>query len=458
MQQGDKIRSVIVNMNNEGEGIIRFANDGFVLFVPNAITGEEVTCRVVKKKRKYGIAKVLERHSNADERTEPFCPHFGKCGGCQLQHMAYHAQLSLKTKTLRDALERIGGLKNPPVASCEPSPKKIAYRNKASLPVQSRAMRRFIAGFYKPRSHNIVPLKTCPVLMQEVENTLKYMIDKLAENNFYGKPYTGNANVTEFIRHIVIRAAENTDDILSAVVGNFDVTDRNRKMFEIIAENAVLPLSGLIYNKNRSSGNFIWGDVFTALYGAPVMEEKLADYKFRFEASSFFQVNSGQALKLYKKAAELASGEGDCNILELYSGTGSLTAFLAAQSKTVTAVESWLPAAKYIEPNARLNGFNNVEVFKARAEDIADSLSHKKFDTVVVDPPRSGCATEVIRAILKIRPQKIVYVSCAPATLARDIKALTAGNYILSTAQPFDMFPQTGHIETVVLMSRVKDK
>ena len=184
------------------------------------------------------------------------------------------------------------------------------------------------------------------------------------------------------------------------------------------------------------------------------MHETLAPYKFTFEISSFFQVNSEQALNLYNYAANLALENSPNNILELYSGIGSLTAFLAAGAKNVTAVESWEPATKYMEENARINGFNNIKGYTGTAEEVSNDLSDKKFDVVVVDPPRSGCAPEVVSSIIKMAPERIVYVSCNPATLARDIKLFSACNYKVVTARPFDMFPQTGHVETVALITR----
>lgn len=208
----------------------------------------------------------------------------------------------------------------------------------------------------------------------------------------------------------------------------------------------------MVYNINDSPGNFIWGSRTTPIYGAELMSERLGRYKFTFEASSFFQVNSAQALSLYDYAAGLALDGAPGKILELYSGVGSLTAFLAAGGAEVTAVESWLPAAKYIAVNAERNGIKKIVPHTAQAEDIAESLSGSRCDVVVVDPPRSGCDENVIAEILKTAPERIVYVSCNPATLARDIRRLAEGGYTPLEACPFDMFQQTGHVETVTLL------
>ncbi|MEA4872289.1 MAG: 23S rRNA (uracil(1939)-C(5))-methyltransferase RlmD, partial [Synergistaceae bacterium] len=212
---------------------------------------------------------------------------------------------------------------------------------------------------------------------------------------------------------------------------------------------------GMVFNKNFSKGNFIWGDEFSSIYGETVMQEVLGKYRFNFEISSFFQINSEQALALYKYASMMAAGESPENILELYSGAGTLTAFLSEGAKHVTAVEEWPQASKYLKINAELNELDNITGHSGSAEDISEALSGKRFDTVVLDPPRTGCDPRVIASIIKISPQKIVYVSCGPATLARDIKSLISNGYVIKTIQPFDMFPQTGHVETVVLMSKV---
>lgn len=450
MQQGEIHKFTITDLNNEGEGVVRVGDERFVLFVPDALPGEEVTCRIVQKKKSYGMAKVLERHNDSPDRVAPKCPDFGRCGGCQLQHMNYTAQLRMKTQTVYDALKRIAGAEEPSVAACMPSPSIWGYRNKASVPVQRSAKEKFAAGFYKQRSHEIVPFETCPVLLPELEKDLKNAIAFFKEKNFSGYNEKSPNHVTNFIRHIIIRRGKFSNQTLCGVVGTKKLP--KNELSEILElEKRKKPLfNGLIYNENASTGNFIWGERFTTLYGASTMKESLCGLDFSFEISSFFQVNSGQTKNLYQYAAKCALDENPASILELYSGVGSLTAFLARGAGEVTAVESWEPAAKYLEQNAKANGLQNIKGYSGRAEDIIKDLSHNNYNVVVLDPPRTGCAPEVIQAILNIHPEKIVYVSCNPATLARDIKPLLAQNYKLQTAQPFDMFPQTGHVECVV--------
>lgn len=457
MQQGEIHKFTVTDLNNEGEGVVRAGDERFVLFVPDALPGEEVTCRIVQKKKNYAIAKVLERHTTSPDRVAPQCPHFGRCGGCQLQHMNYDAQLRMKTKTVYDALKRIGGAEEPPVADCAPSPSIWGYRNKASVPVQRTAKEKFRAGFYKPRSHEIVPFEVCPVLLPELEQKMKAVISIFKENGFSGCDETHIKDVTNFIRHIVIRQGKFSGESLCGVVGTKKMTENRQKQFSAL-ESKIKPLfNGLIYNENASTGNFIWGDQFTTLYGTSTMKETLHGLDFSFEVSSFFQINSEQTENLYQFAAKHALEDSPENILELYSGVGSLTAFLAKGAKQVTAIESWEPAAKYLEENAKVNGLDNIESHFGKSEDVIKDLSHNHYNVVVLDPPRTGCQPEVIDAILQIKPQKIVYVSCNPATLARDIKPLLAQSYKLQTAQPFDMFPQTGHVECVACLQKTNN-
>ena len=453
MLQGEIRKFKITEINNEGEGIVRLGDERFVVFVPDALPEEDVTCRIVQAKKNYAVAKVLERHNDSSKRIKPLCPVYGKCGGCQLQHMDYASQLKLKTKTVYDAIRRIGGVSEPSVNKCIPSPSQWAYRNKASLPVQTDRREKFLAGFYKNRSHDIVPFIGCPVLLPMLESNVVALLRDLKEAGLVGWN-EHNSNVMNFIRHLVFRTAKFTDHSLCGVVAGRSANREEARKLKNIAAGLSDHLKGMVFNKNLSKGNFIWGDEFSSIHGDTVMQEMLGKYRFNFEISSFFQINSEQALALYEYAAKMAAGESPENILELYSGAGTLTAFLSEAAKHVTAVEEWPQASKYLKINAELNGLNNITGHSGSAEDVSEALSGEKFNTIVLDPPRTGCDPRVIAAIIKISPQKIVYVSCGPATLARDIKSLMSNGYAIRNIQPFDMFPQTGHVEAVVTMTK----
>lgn len=453
MLQGEIRKFKITEINNEGEGIVRLGDERFVVFVPDALPEEDVTCRIVQAKKNYAVAKVLERHNDSSMRIKPLCPVYGKCGGCQLQHIDYASQLDLKKKTVYDAIKRIGGVADPSVNNCIPSPSQWGYRNKASLPVQTDRREKFLAGFYKNRSHDIVPFIGCPVLLPKLESNVVALLRDLKEAGLVGWN-EHNSNVMNFIRHLVFRTAKFTDHSLCGVVAGRSANMDEARKLKNIATGHSDDIRGIIFNKNISKGNFIWGDVFSTIHGDTVMQEVLGKYRFNFEISSFFQINSEQALALYEYAAKMAAGESPENILELYSGAGTLTAFLSEAAKHVTAVEEWPQASKYLKINAELNGLNNITGYSGSAEDVSEALSGEKFNTIVLDPPRTGCDPRVIAAIIKISPQKIVYVSCGPATLARDIKSLMSNGYAIRNIQPFDMFPQTGHVETVLTMAR----
>ena len=454
MFQGEIKKFQISEINNEGEGIVRFGEERFVVFVPNALPEEEVTCRIVQAKKNYATARVIERHNDSPIRIRPLCPVYGKCGGCQLQHIDYDSQLELKTKTVYDAIRRIGGVSDVCVDKCIPSPSKWGYRNKASLPVQTDHREKFLAGFYKNRSHDIVPFTGCPVLLPNLESNVISLIKEFKKAGLEGWNDKNN-HLMGFIRHLVFRTAKYSEQSLCGAVAGRSANREEMQKLKNIAAGHSDYFRGMVFNKNLSKGNFVWGDEFSSIYGETVMQEVLGNYRFNFEISSFFQINSEQALALYKYAAKMTAGGAPENILELYSGAGTLTAFLSEGAKHVTAVEEWPQASKYLKINAELNGLNNITGHSGTAEDISEALSGEKFDTVVLDPPRTGCDPRVIASIIKIAPQKIVYVSCGPATLARDIKSLISNGYVIKNIQPFDMFPQTGHVETVVLMSRM---
>lgn len=455
MKQGDIINVTIAGLNSEGEGIARAGDGGFVLFVPGVLPGESAEVRIVLKKKNYGVAKALRRFCDSPSRVTPRCPLFGRCGGCQLQHISYEAQLAMKKRTVADALARVGGFPAPPVDDCVPSPSEWRYRNKASLPVQARRGENFAAGFYRPRSHDIVPYRGCPVLLPSIDEGLREIASSLRAAGLRGAAENDPLR-SGLIRHIVMREARFTGEKLCAVVIARAPSEKEREALARAASR-VRGLSGLVCNINPNPGNFIWGGETLTISGSPVITEKLGGFSFDFEASSFFQVNSEQAEALYRRAASFAAPGKESEVLELYAGVGALTAFLAESARRVTAVESWLPAAKHIKHNAAKNGLDNIVALTAKAEEMPDGTASRRFDVVALDPPRSGCDEKVIEMIREIAPERVVYVSCNPATLARDAKRLAESGYLPRAATPFDMFPQTSHVETVVLMSRVRD-
>ncbi len=447
--QGDIVELIIEGISNEGSGIARIGEENFVIFVEDALPSEKISCRIVQKKRTWASGKVLERKNTAEIRRAPLCSSALTCGGCTHQHICYSHQLETKKQTVKDALERIGHFEDFTLFDCKSSPSEFGYRNKASIPVAWKNGK-FLAGFYKKLSHYIVPFASCPVLALRVEEICKILLAEIEKNKLSN------------VREIVVRSATNGTDSLACVIMTRQPSKQEIETLKRIAKG-IKQLTGLSVNINESDSNFIWGDKFINIYGKDTMTETLDGLTFTMEVSSFFQINSLQAEQLYKYVIELlkAGEEIKSNILELYSGVGSLTCFLARAVKntqSVLAVESWKPASKYITHNAEQNNLSNVGVMEMEAEDAVELLEQKgemNFDAVVLDPPRSGCDKRVLEALIKISAPKIIYVSCNPATLARDAEILCQGGYKLISAKPFDMFPETGHVETVALMSRV---
>lgn len=459
MRQGETITIDITSINSEGEGIARHGEKGIVVFVPGALLGERAVCRVVKVGKTYATARVLEIITSSDERVTPPCPIFGKCGGCKLQHASYALQLEIKASILRDALRRIGHIEWKQPLACVPSPKQWGYRNKTTLPAQcvgSSRNKSFVSGYYERRSHRIVPFTTCAVLDPALERVIRDMIDFLSASGFTGYD---EAKKTGEIRHVAARAysSPTRSEILIGCVAAKDPDTRKygklKNMQQSLAKHNA-NLKGSVLNINTDETNFIWGPLFKSLSGNRFLRQQLGSYQFDVDLSAFFQINNEQTEQLFSHVQDLLTPFAPKKILELYSGVGSLTAYLAALGETVDAVEEWRPAAKLLLGNMELNGIGNVSLHMDAAEKFMQR-AEAVYDAVVLDPPRSGCDEAVIAGIHRIAPKVIAYVSCNPATLARDIARLTAdGAYNLEKLAAFDMFPQTPHVESVALLRK----
>ncbi|MDR1377157.1 MAG: 23S rRNA (uracil(1939)-C(5))-methyltransferase RlmD [Synergistaceae bacterium] len=445
---------VVEKMSSDGKGIAR--TDEGVVFVEGALPGEVVEAELVSRKRDFAFARLV-RVKNADaRRVTPACPVFETCGGCQLQHASYELQLEIKAQIVKDALSRIGGfdLRELPSLECVSSPRQWGYRNKASFPVR-KIKGKPVAGFYEADSHRLVRLEACPVNASPLDRLFAVIQRELPklELGVYDEREQKGA-----LRHVLLRAGLHTGETLVSLVVNGRLSARNvksivglyRPLKEAVRGSMTLGSTTLTLNHNSRPGNVILGDRTESLVGNGLIGERLDDWTLRYDTSSFFQINSGQAVQLYRCAKELAQGQ---NTLELYSGVGSLTCYLA-QTGPVTAVEEWGGAVDLMERNMRDNGIANVRSLKGRAEDVMTSLPGG-YDVIVLDPPRSGCERAVLHKILEFAPKRVLYVSCNPATLARDAKILREGGYRLSSLRAFDMFPQTVHVETAASMERI---
>ena len=414
-----------------------------------ALPGELVNAEIVAKKKDFSIADTLSIINASSERITPKCKYYGKCGGCQLQHANYNLQLRLKADLVRDAMTRIGGFdaKFFESLTCEESPASWNYRNKAAFPVQD-FRGRIITGFYRAGTHRLELIRQCPVNAKRLNEIYGKILDSLDTVKY---PFDGydETRGTGKLRHIIARTGINTGESLLSFVINGKLSAKSVKSLVSLG-NQARP-NTLTLNHNSKPGNVILGTYTENLMGSGLICEMLGKYKLFFDTTSFFQVNTGQAEKLFTYVSSLA---GDSkNLLELYSGTGSLTCYLAENSKNLTTVEEWRGAVKMAVKNLHSNNFDNFQALCGRSEEIISDL-RDNYDSVVLDPPRDGCERRVLEAINDFGVRKIIYVSCNPATLARDCKILASHDYKLVSIKAFDMFPQTAHVESVVVMQK----
>ena len=456
MNRGDILRLRIDTLNSEGEGIAREEGGSFVVFVPGALPGETVDGRILLRKARYARAQILQVLSPSPDRSTPSCPLASRCGGCQLQHASYPFQLRAKEEALRDALRRLGGLDDSAVEPCVPSPRVLGYRNKVVLPVRWTPEGGSALGFYQRRSHQVVPLVSgCPVLEERLHSLLSLALPFLKDPIL--QPYREGTRPSGFLREVVARCGSRTGESALCLVVRRTPERREETLLKALHHHLseTLPgFRGTALHITPQPGNFIWSGTTRPFLGATDLHESLGPYRIRFEVSSFFQVNSPQAEHLYEDVLESLGEEAQGHLLELYSGVGSLSLFLASRARSVQAVEEWLPATESLQANAAAHGLEQrLSVLSGKAEDVLEKLDRNSFDGVVLDPPRGGCHPKVLERILNLAPKKVVYVSCNPATLARDLRILVDGGFRIRSLRPFDLFPQTAHVETRALLT-----
>jgi 23S rRNA (uracil1939-C5)-methyltransferase len=461
VRQGETITVHIDSINSEGEGIARAGSGGFVVFVPGALPGETSVCRVTRLSKKYAAAAVIDILEKSPDRTEPRCKQYGRCGGCHLQHASYPSQLEIKGRILTDALRRIGRACYTGKIDCEPSPEEWGYRNKTTLPFRGRGDGRVVCGYYERRTHNVIPFGDCAILRPPIGRLISQTMTALQNSGF--RAYD-EAKKSGDMRHIAMRSGERgtREDVISGIVMARDLSARElgrlRHIYqEIGMENR--EMTGAVLNVNTAPGNFVWGPVSRVIHGRGLLGERLGGYKFRCDISSFFQVNSPQAERMFERVKSVVKSVGASSALELYSGVGSLTAYLADAAGHVDAVEERGQSVRQLKENMELNGICNVRAIAGSAENFmisGENLEGGRYEVIVLDPPRTGCDERVTEGIRQARPEKVVYVSCNPATLARDVSRLSEGGmYEVEDVSAFDMFPQTSHVEAVCVMRKI---
>lgn len=441
----------IDNLGFEGEGVGRI--NGFAVFVPGALPGEEVELRIVKVNKNFAFGRLLKVINQSQERVEPMCS-LKRCGGCQLMHLSYKAQLDFKKQRVMDSIRRIGKLEDVIVHDTIGMEKPTRYRNKAQFPVGMKDGRIQI-GFYAPRSHEIIDTPSC-LIQDEVSDNVMEAVRKWAESydiSVYDEP-SGKG----LLRHIMVRKAYRTKEVMVALVTNgYEIPDI-KPLIEML-KSKVPGLKSVVQNINREATNVVLGRDNRTLYGSDTITDYIGDLKFQISPLSFFQVNPVQTEVLYNKALQYANLDGHETVIDAYCGTGTISLFLAKQARKVYGVEIVEPAIEDARRNALENSIENAEFIVGESEKVIPELYKKgiKADVIVVDPPRKGCGEELLNTIAAMKPERVVYVSCDPGTLARDLKYLSENGFKVVEVQPVDMFPVTSHVECVVLMSRVKD-
>ena len=443
----------IISVGYEGEGIAKI--DGYPIFIEGAILGERVKVLIVKVKKNYAYGKLLEVIESSAERVEPKCKVYKRCGGCTVQHMSYKKQLDYKFERVKDCISKIGGLDRSlvkyPIGMDIPE----RYRNKVQLPV-GMVKGELNIGFYAPRSHNIINLDTCLIQDKVADKVAELTREWMTKYNIPAASIDGVFNKNGLIRHIMIRKGFTTNEVMVVLVATKEKIENIDKFIDLIKDN-IEGIKSIILNVNKENTNVILGQECITLWGEDIITDYIDNFKFNISPLSFFQVNPVQTEKLYSKALEYAELTGEETVFDAYCGTGTITLFLSQKAKKVYGVEIIEPAIINARENAKINNVENTEFFVGKSEEIIPELIEKGIepDVIVVDPPRKGCDIKLLESIEKARPQRVVYVSCDPSTLARDLKILEEKGYKTEKVQPVDMFPHTSHIETVCLLSKL---
>ena len=458
LSKNDLVELTIEDYGNEGEGVAK--HDGFPLFINGALIGEKILAKITKTGKSYGYARVEKVLEASPHRVEPKCQSFKRCGGCSLLHMDYETQLEYKQNKVTNCLKRIGRIENaekimePIIGMDDP----YYYRNKVQLPVGRDKDGKLIAGFFAKRTHAIVESKEC-VIQNKVNDVIMEKVLAWVEENDIS--LYDEQTLKGMLRYVMTRTGYVTGQIMVVLVVNAQGLTRKAQASLVESLSTIENMASINVSYNKKNTNVIMGDVVKCIYGTPYIEDYIGDVKFKISAQSFYQVNPVQTVKLYNTALEYADLDGTQTVWDLYCGIGTISLFLAKKAKVVYGVEIVKRAVKDAQENALINGIENAQFFAGAAEVVVpakyeESNGTMKADVVVVDPPRKGCDEVLIDTIAKMEPKRIVYVSCDPATLARDIAVFSEKGYKCVKARCTDMFPGSFHVETVVLLSQQK--
>ncbi|MDD6232226.1 MAG: 23S rRNA (uracil(1939)-C(5))-methyltransferase RlmD, partial [Frisingicoccus sp.] len=448
-KKNDLVTLKITDLGSSGEGIGKV--DGFTLFVKDALIGDVVQAKIIKLKKNYGYGRLMEIVTPSPARVEARCPKARACGGCQIQPLDYEKQLEYKENKVGGLLERVGKIRDyvmePIIGMEEP----WHYRNKAQFPVGKDKDGKIITGFYAGRTHSIVPLDKCFIqhpLNEQIMSIVQRWMEEFNISSYDEVSHKG------LVRHIFTRIGKYTGEVMVCLVINGKKIPKEAELIERLKQ--IPGIKSICLNVNRENTNVILGKDIQCLWGQPYITDKIGEISYRISPLSFFQVNPIQTQKLYATALEYAGLTGKETVWDLYCGIGTISLFLAQAAKKVYGVEIVPEAIRDAQENARLNHIENAEFFVGKAEEVLPEQYEKNgvyADVIVVDPPRKGCDEKLLACMVQMAPEKIVYVSCDPATLARDLNYLSNHGYKVEKVRCTDMFPHSVHVETVVLLS-----
>ena len=453
-RKNDIVTLKIEDCGIDGEGIGKA--DGFTVFVKDAVIGDTVRAKIMKAKKNYGYGRLEEIITPSPDRVEPKCQFARQCGGCQLQALSYEKQLEFKTSKVRGHLERIGGFTDIPMEKILGMEQPFHYRNKAQFPVGKSKDGRIITGFYAGRTHSIIENRDCALGVTQNKEVLDRVIAHMEKFNI--QPYDENTG-KGLVRHVLIRYGFFTDEMMVCLIINGEKLPGEEALVKSLCQ--IPEAVSVMVNVNKKRNNVILGEKVRLLWGQPYITDKIGEISYQISPLSFFQVNPYQTGRLYGKALEYAQLSGNETVWDLYCGIGTISLFLAQKAKMVRGVEIIPAAIENAKENACLNGFANTEFFVGKAEEVLPeqfARTGERADVIVVDPPRKGCDETLLSTIIEMQPDRVVYVSCDSATLARDLKYLCERGYELKKVCPVDMFPNTVSVETVVLLSQYRDK
>lgn len=464
MQKNETAVIEITDIGVNGEGIGKV--DGYTLFVKDAVIGDKAEVKVMKAKKNYGYARLMRVIEPSADRVEPRCAFARKCGGCQIQEMSYERQLAFKEQKVRENLERLGGFDREmldqvmePILGMD---NPFGYRNKAQFPFGTDKEGKPVTGFYAGRTHDIIANTDCalgvPVNQKILESILEFMKEE-------GVPAYDEKTGKGLIRHVLIRYGFTTKEIMVCLVINGRKIPGVERLVKKLT--AIEGMTSISISPNTRQTNVIMGDTYEVLWGQGFITDYIGNVRYQISPLSFYQVNPVQTEKLYSQALEYADLKGGETVWDLYCGIGTISLFLAEKAGQVYGGEIVPQAIDDARKNAEINGITNAEFFVGKAEEVLPEYyedyarehggENARADVIVVDPPRKGCDQALLETIVKMAPERVVYVSCDSATLARDLKVLCGEGYALEKVRPVDMFPETVHVETVVLMSKVKE-